>query len=201
MRNQLQKYKLEMINIKKYEEYIKKEIIIHKKNLENLKALNANLQNYKSSLLNLEVLNLNKGKVSNKINQIMKNIENSKDEVLLEHLENLKRGAGKNDLIILERAIDFLLNFKEVQKENNSVKYRIIEGKIEDINKIKISLSKKEKTIKKEYSLIDKVINKNKKLIYASRRKVNIGLNPEKDKKKKIIDKKNSIFGEFDLDY
>ena len=201
MRNQLQKYKLEMINIKKYEEYIKKEIIIHKKNLENLKALNANLQNYKSSLLNLEVLNLNKGKVSNKINQIMKNIENSKDEVLLEHLENLKRGAGKNDLIILERAIDFLLNFKEVQKENNSVKYRIIEGKIEDINKIKISLSKKEKTIKKEYSLIDKVINKNKKLIYASRRKVNIGFNPEKDKKKKIIDKKNNIFGEFDLDY
>ena len=194
MRNQLQKYKLEMINIKKYEEYIKKEIIIHKKNLENLKALNANLQNYKSSLLNLEVLNLNKGKVSNKINQIMKNIENSKDEVLLEHLENLKRGAGKNDLIILERAIDFLLNFKEVQKENNSVKYRIIEGKIEDINKIKISLSKKEKTIKKEYSLIDKVINKNKKLIYASRRKVNIGFNPEKDKKKKIIDKKNIYF-------
>ena len=201
MRNQLQKYKLEMNNIKKYEEYIKKEIIIHKKQLENLKVLNANLQNYKSSLLNIEVLNLNKGKVSNKITQIMKNIENSKDEALLEHLENSKRGPGKKDLIVLEIAIDFLLNFKEVQKENNAVKYRIIEGKIEDINRIKISLSKKEKTIKKEYSLIDKVINKNKKLIYASRRKVNIGFNPEKNKKKKIIDNKNSIFGEFDLDY
>ena len=159
------------------------------------------MQNYKSSLLNIEVLNLNKGKVSNKITQIMKNIENSKDEALLEHLENSKRGPGKKDLIVLEIAIDFLLNFKEVQKENNAVKYRIIEGKIEDINRIKISLSKKEKTIKKEYSLIDKVINKDKKLIYASRRKVNIGFNPEKDKKKKIIDKKNSIFGEFDLDY
>ena len=103
------------------------------------------------------------------------------------------------DLIILERAINFLLNFREIQKENNSKKYRIIEGKIQDINRIKISLSKKEKLIKKEYSLIEKVINKNKKVIYVSRRKVNIGFNHEKNKKKKIIDTKNSIFGEFDL--
>ena len=199
MRNQLQKYKLEMSNIKQYEEYINTEIIIHKKNLENLKALNANLQDYKNYLSNIEVLNLNKSKVSNKIRKIIKNIENSKDEVLLEYIDNLKRGPGKMDLIILERAINFLLNFREIQKENNSKKYRIIEGKIQDINRIKISLSKKEKLIKKEYSLIEKVINKNKKVIYVSRRKVNIGFNHEKSKKKKIIDIKNSIFGEFDL--
>ena len=82
------------------------------------------------------------------------------------------------------------------------MKYLIIERKIEDKNRIKSSMFKQENTRKKIDSLIEKVINKNKKIIFVSRRKVNYEYNPEiKNKKKpKINLNEKNYFGNFDLD-
>ena len=205
MRNNLYKNKIEMINLKKYEDFISQEIIIYKKNLDNLKSLNLNLQNYKKYLLNIKVLNLNQGIVCDKIEKIVNKIENTKDNILLEKFEYLKRGMGTEDkinLIYIEKVFEFLLNFKEIQKAKDDLQYRIIESKIENKNRIKMSMFKQENAQKKIDSLIEKVINKNRKIIFASRRKVNIGFNPEihNRKKQKQNNNNNNYFGNFDLD-
>ena len=205
MRNKLYQDKIKMKNIEKYENYIKEEIVIYKKNLENLKNLNLNLKNYQKYLLNIDVLNLNKGKVNFRINKILKNIYNSKDEILLNYLDNAKGGTGLKSLFVIEKALEFLLKYKEIQKNNNNIKYINIQAKIEAKNRIKYSKYKQDKMQKKIDSLINKVINKNKKIIFFSRRKVNNvynGFNPEIHNKKKY--KKdfniNNYFGDFDLD-
>ena len=105
MRNKLYQDKIKMKNIEKYENYIKEEIVIYKKNLENLKNLNLNLKNYQKYLLNIDVLNLNKGKVNFRINKILKNIYNSKDEILLNYLDNAKGGTGLKSLFVIEKAL------------------------------------------------------------------------------------------------
>jgi hypothetical protein len=205
MRNKLYQDKIKMKNIEKYENYIKEEIVIYKKNLENLKNLNLNLKNYQKYLLNIDVLNLNKGKVNFRINKILKNIYNSKDEILLNYLDNAKGGTGLKSLFVIEKALEFLLKYKEIQKNNNNIKYINIQAKIEAKNRIKYSKYKQDNMQKKIDSLINKVINKNKKIIFFSRRKVNNvynGFNPEIHNKKKY--KKdfniNNYFGDFDLD-
>ena len=201
MKNNLYKSKLEMKNIEKYEKFVKEEIVLYKKNLENIKQLNYSLINYQKYLLNIDVLNLNKGKVSISIDKILNNIFNSKDDILIEYLDNLKKRTGIEKLVIIERGFEFLLNYKEIQKQTNSRKYNIIESKIEDKNRIKLSEFKQKRTQKKINSIIKKVINKNKKIIFVSRRKVNNGFNPEIHKKKKIrIKDLNNIFGNFDID-
>ena len=204
LRNNLYKNKIEMINLKKYEDFIGEEIIIYKKNLDNLKSLNLNLQNYKKYLLNIKVLNLNQGIVCDKIEKIVKKIENTKDNILLEKFEYLKRATGtvdKINLIYIEKVFEFLLNFKEIQKAKDDLQYRIIESKIENKNRIKMSMFKQENAQKKIDSLIEKVINKNRKIIFASRRKVNIGFNPEiHNRKKQKQNNYNNYFGNFDLD-
>ena len=202
MRYNLYKKKIELKNLKKYEDYLKETIEFHKKNLENIKSLNLNLQNYKNYLLNIDVLNLNKGLVDFKITKIVKKICNSKDDILLKYLENINIGNGKNNLLFIERAIEFLLNFKEKQKLNASMKFLIIQRKIEDKNRIKSSMFKQENTRKKIDSLIEKVINKNKKIIFVSRRKVNYEYNPEikNRRKQKTSSNLKNYFGNFDLD-
>ena len=146
MRYDLFKKKMEMKNLKKYEDYLKETIIFYKKNLENIKALNLNLQNYKNFLLNIDVLNLSKGLVDFKITKIVRKINISKDDILLKYLENIKTGNAKQNLLFIERAIEFLLNFKEKQKLNGNMIYLIIERKIEDKNRIKSSMFKQENT-------------------------------------------------------
>ena len=64
-----------------------------------------------------------------------------------------------------------------------------------------MSMFKQENAQKKIDSLIEKVINKNRKIIFASRRKVNIGFNPEiHNRKKQKQNNYNNYFGNFDLD-
>ena len=201
MRNELYRNKMEMRNLKKYEDFIKNEIILIKKNLDNLKNLNSSLESYKNYLLNIKVLNLCQGKVSNHINKIVKKIENCKDNILLEKFEYLKRGVGKTNLIFIEKVLDFLLYFKEIQKRDNYFKYIIIESKIENKNRIKLSMFKQENAQKKINELIEKVINKNRKIIFTSRKKVNVGFNiNNKRKKQKVNSNLNNYFGNFDLD-
>ena len=201
MKNLLLKTKLEMINIENYQKFIKDEIKIYKKNLDNLKKLNDSLLDYQNYLLNIDVLNLNKGKVNIKIDKIVNKLLNSKDEILVEYLDNLKKKTTLQKLVIIERGIEFLLNYKEIQKQSNNRKFNIIQSKIEDKNRIKLSEYKHEKTRKKLDTIIKKVINKNKKVIFVSRRKVNNGFRPVKQKTKKIkINDLNYYFGNFDID-
>ena len=205
MRNNLYKNKIEMKNLKIYEDFINNEIIIYRKNLDNLKNLNYNLKNYKKYLLNIRVLNLSQGIVNDKINKIVKKIENIKDKILIDKFENIKRGIGtadKANLIIIEKIFEFLLNFKKIQKAKDDLQYKIIESKIENKNRIKLSIFKQENAQKKINSLIEKVNNKNKKIIFVSRRKVNIGFNPEihNRKTKKQNNNFNNYFGNFNLD-
>ena len=202
MRNQLYQDTIKMKNIEKSQSFIKEEIIIYKKNLDNLKSLNNNLNNYMQYLLNIDILNLNKGKVNLRINKIVKNINDSKDEILLDYLSNSQGGTTLKNLSFIEKALVFLLKYKEIQKKNNNMKYLSIQSKIEDKNRINYSKFKQDNIQKKIHSLINKVINKNKKIKFLSRRKVNIGFNPElniKKRQKKSFNR-NNFFGDFDID-
>ena len=201
MKNQLIKTKLEMINIENYQKFINDEIKIYKKNLDNLKKLNDSLLDYQNYLLNIDVLNLNKGKVNIKIDKIVNRLLNSKDDILVEHLDNLKKKTTLQKLVIIERGIEFLIDYKEIQKQSNNRKFNIIQSQIEDKNRTKLSEFKHEKTRKKLDSIIRKVINKNNKVIFVSRRKVNNGFRSVKRKTKKIkINDLNDYFGNFDID-
>ena len=203
MRNQLYTTKVKMKNIKLYEDFIKEEISIHKKTLENLKVLNSNLQNYKKLLLNLKVLNLNKGKVNSNISKILLNINKCYDSNLDEYLENLKRGTGIENLKIIERAFEFLLNYKEIQKSKQNDNYNIIQKKIEDKNRMKLYKIKQEKIRNRINSNINKVINKQNKIIFTARKKVNIKLKLKIDNKKKNrkeINNSDNFFGNFDIE-
>ena len=204
MRNRLYETRVIIKNIKKYEDYIKEEIVIQKKTLENLKALNSNLENYKNYLLNLKVLNLNKGRINFKINKILLNIDKYNDTILNDYLNNLQRGTGIENLMIIERAIEFLLNYKEIQKSKGNESYIIISNKIDDKNRKKLYQFKQDNIHKKFNSIIDKIINKQNKIIFTARKKVNIKLNPEihikKNKRKKINVDDNNFFGNFDIE-
>ena len=60
---------------------------------------------------------------------------------------------------------------------------------------------KQENAQKKINELIEKVINKNRKIIFTSRKKVNVGFNiNNKRKKQKVNSNLNNYFGNFDLD-
>ena len=67
MRNDLKQNKLEIKNLQDFQDYIHNEIIINNKKLENLKALNNNLENYKKYLKMIKVIDLNKGKINIKL--------------------------------------------------------------------------------------------------------------------------------------
>jgi len=201
MRNDLKQNKLEIKNIQDFQDYIKNEILINSKKLENLKALNSNLESYKKYLKMIKVINLNKGKINIKLRKIINNIDNSKDDLLNEYLIDTGKTTELTKLYYIEKTIEFLLKFKEIQKINNSKNYEVIENKVEQENRIRALRAKQENNLKKINSIIKKVINKNKKPIFVMRRKVDFGYNPESHKKKKPkIFNTTNYFENFDLD-
>ena len=201
MRNDLKQNKLEIKNLQDFQDYIHNEIIINNKKLENLKALNNNLENYKKYLKMIKVIDLNKGKINIKLRKIINNINNSNDDLLNEYLSDTEKTTELNKLYYIEKTIEYLLKFKEMQKINNSKNFEIIENKVEQENRIRALRAKQENNLKKINSIIKKVINKNKKPIFVMRRKVDFGYNSEihKKKKPKIFNTTN-YFENFDLD-
>ena len=190
------KTKSEMKNIKDYENYLKDEIILYKKDLENLKKLNIGLQNYQIYLQNIYILNLNKGKVYSEISNIYKNIEESKDEKLLDYLAPSNEISGLDKLKSIEKVLEFLISFKEIQKNNNNKKYYIIQKQIDDNNRQKLNRKKQEDLINKFNMLRQKVIDKNNKLIFLPRKKVinGIKISLNNNKKNKNEKKGNDYF-------
>lgn len=166
-----------------------------------MKALNNNLENYKKYLKMIKVIDLNKGKINIKLRKIINNIDNSNDELLNEYLSVTEKTTELSKLYYIEKTIEFLLKFKETQKVNNSKNFEIIENKVEKENRIRALRAKQENNLKKINSIIQKVINKNKKPIFVMRRKVDFGYNSESHKKKrpKIFNTTN-YFENFDLD-
>jgi len=201
MRNDLKQNKLEIKNLQDFQDYIHNEIIINNKKLENLKALNNNLENYKKYLKMIKVIDLNKGKINIKLRKIINNINNSNDDLLNEYLSDTEKTTELNKLYYIEKTIEYLLKFKEMQKINNSKNFEIIENKVEQENRIRALRAKQENNLKRINSIIKKVINKNKKPIFVMRRKVDFGYNSEihKKKKPKIFNTTN-YFENFDLD-
>ena len=201
MRNDLKQNILEIKNIKDFQDFMNNEIKINNKKLENLKALNNNLENYKKYLKMIKVIDLNKGKINIKLRKIINNIDNSNDELLNEYLSVTEKTTELSKLYYIEKTIEFLLKFKETQKVNNSKNFEIIENKVEKENRIRALRAKQENNLKKINSIIQKVINKNKKPIFVMRRKVDFGYNSESHKKKrpKIFNTTN-YFENFDLD-
>ena len=201
MRNDLKQNKLEIKNLQDFQDYIHNEIIINNKKLENLKALNNNLENYKKYLKMIKVIDLNKGKINIKLRKIINNINNSNDDLLNEYLSDTEKTTELNKFYYIEKTIEYLLKFKEMQKINNSKNFEIIENKVEQENRIRALRAKQENNLKKINSIIKKVINKNKKPIFVMRRKVDFGYNSEihKKKKPKIFNTTN-YFENFDLD-
>lgn len=201
MRNDLKQNKLEIKNLQDFQDYIHNEIIINNKKLENLKALNNNLENYKKYLKMIKVIDLNKGKINIKLRRIINNINNSNDDLLNEYLSDTEKTTELNKLYYIEKTIEYLLKFKEMQKINNSKNFEIIENKVEQENRIRALRAKQENNLKRINSIIKKVINKNKKPIFVMRRKVDFGYNSEihKKKKPKIFNTTN-YFENFDLD-
>ena len=65
----------------------------------------------------LSILNLNKGKVYSEISNIYKNIEESKDEKLLDYLAPSNEISGLDKLKSIEKVLEFLISFKEIQKK------------------------------------------------------------------------------------
>ena len=190
------KTKSEMKSIKDYENYLKDEIILYKKDLENLKKLNIGLQNYQIYLQNIYILNLNKGKVYSEISNIYKNIEESKDEKLLDYLAPSNEISGLDKLKSIEKVLEFLISFKEIQKNNNNKKYYIIQKQIDDNNRQKLNRKKQEDLINKFNMLRQKVIDKNNKLIFLPRKKVinGIKISLNNNKKNKNEKKGNDYF-------
>lgn len=201
MRNDLKQNKLEIKNLQDFQDYIHNEIIINNKKLANLKALNNNLENYKKYLKMIKVIDLNKGKINIKLRRIINNINNSNDDLLNEYLSDTEKTTELNKLYYIEKTIEYLLKFKEMQKINNSKNFEIIENKVEQENRIRALRAKQENNLKRINSIIKKVINKNKKPIFVMRRKVDFGYNSEihKKKKPKIFNTTN-YFENFDLD-
>ena len=178
IKKRLEQTKKEMKDIRDYEIHLKNEIILSKKQLANLKNLNNGLFNYKNYLENIYIIDLNKGKVLSKINQIVNNIEKSKDKNLIEFIEyefndyNTYIITVLDKLRLIESVFQYLITFKLKQIEEKNEKYLEIQGKINENNRIKLC-KKKQDVIKKKFnSLIEKVINKNKKIIFLPRRKV-----------------------------
>ena len=201
MRNDLKQNKLDIKNMEDFQDFMNNEIILNNKKLANLKALNNNLENYKKYLKMIKVIDLNKGEINIKLWKIINNIDNSKDDLLNEYLSDTEKTTELKKLYYIEKTIEYLLKFKEIQRINNSKNFEIIENKVEKENRIRALRAKQENNIKKINSIIKKVINKNKKPIFVMRRKVDFGYNPEshRNKKPKIFNTTN-YFENFDLD-
>lgn len=191
-----------------YELHLKEEVIIYNKNLENIKKLNNGLINYKSYLKHIFILNLNKGKVLEKINLIMNNIEQSKDKVLLDFISNnfgeyhTYLITGLDKLKLIERVFEFLFMFKTNKRNEGNKKYYEIQKQIDENNR-KMMSKRKQDFIKNKFNLlIQKVVDKNNKIIFLQKRKVgkDMRIYLKKDKiEKNDNDEDDDYFGNFDF--
>ena len=207
LKQNLIKTKKEMNEIREYETHLKKEIVLFNKNLDNLKQLNNGLVNYKKYLQHIFILNLNKGKVFDKINCIINNIENSKDNNLIDFITrefneyNTYLVTGLDKLKLIEKILEYLITFKEKQKNEKNEKYYEIKHKIDFNNRKKIH-RRKQFNIKNKFNLlIQNVIDKNKKIIFLKRKEAqkNMKLYLQKNKSIKKEKEDDDYFGDFDF--
>ena len=207
LKQNLIKTKQEMNEIREYETHLKKEIVLFNKNLDNLKQLNNGLVNYKKYLQHIFILNLNKGKVFDKINCIINNIENSKDNNLIDFITrefneyNTYLVTGLDKLKLIEKILEYLITFKEKQKNEKNEKYYEIKHKIDFNNRKKIH-RRKQFNIKNKFNLlIQNVIDKNKKIIFLKRKEAqkNMKLYLQKNKSIKKEKEDDDYFGDFDF--
>ena len=182
MKQNLFSTKKMMKDIKDYEQNLKDEIIAYKKKLENLKKLNNALYNYEKYLQNIFIFNLNKGCVCEKINLILNNIEQSKDNALLNFISkefgdyNTYLITGLDKLKLIERVFQYLSDFKKEQKNLKNEKYFELQREIDNINRQKLCKRKQDLIKIKFETKIQKVIDKNKKIIFIPNRQVNFDM-------------------------
>ena len=203
----LARTKEQMKNIRDYEMYLKNEIILFRKKLENLKKANNGLFNYKKYLKNIFILNLNKGKVFEKIKMIINNIEQSEDIKLLDFISNefydynTYHVTCLNKLKLIERVFQYLIDFKSVQKNSKNEEYFLLQEEIDEINRKKMSQRRQELIKNKFNSLIQKVFDKNKKIVFLPRKKVDFDMRQylQKNKTENKGKKEYYNFDEFDF--
>ena len=174
--------------------------------MENIKKLNNGLFNYKKYLQNIFILNLNKGKVVKKLDLIMNIIKQSGDKKLLnfianEHYDYHKVNTSLYKLKFIERVFEYLTAFKLKQINDKNENYYEIQKEIDETNRKRLSQKKQEFIQEKFNSLIKKVVDKNRKIIFLPRKKVKenllVYLKKNKAEKKDIID--DDYFGNFDI--
>ena len=192
--------KKEMKDIREYEQHLRDEIILFRKELEKLKKLNNGLYNYRKYLKNIFILNLNTGVVFEKIKLILNNIEQSDDKDLLNFISKVFNDyntyliTGLDKLKLIEGVFQYLIDFKKAQKKSNNKDYLLIQAEIDNINRQKI-FQKKQDSIKQKFeTLIQKVIDKNKKIIFIPRRNVNFDMRQNLHKNKTENKAKNDFF-------
>ena len=136
--------KKEMKDIREYEQHLRDEIILFRKELEKLKKLNNGLYNYRKYLKNIFILNLNTGVVFEKIKLILNNIEQSDDKDLLNFISKVFNDyntyliTGLDKLKLIEGVFQYLIDFKKAQKKSNNKDYLLIQAEIDNINRQKI---------------------------------------------------------------
>ena len=201
------KAKKETTDIKDYEIHLKNEIILFKRNLENIKQKNIGLINYKNYLENIFILNLNKGKIVEKLDIIMNTIKKSGDKNLLNFISNETNDYHVNvntslyKLKFIERVFEYLTTFKMKQINEKNEDYFEIQREIDENNRKRLSQRKQEFIQGKFNLLINKVLSKNKKLIILPRKKVkeNLLIYLKKNKTEKKENKDDDYFGNFDI--
>ena len=199
--------KKEMKDIREYEQHLRDEIILFRKELEKLKKLNNGLYNYRKYLKNIFILNLNTGVVFEKIKLILNNIEQSDDKDLLNFISKVFNDyntyliTGLDKLKLIEGVFQYLIDFKKAQKKSNNKDYLLIQAEIDNINRQKI-FQKKQDSIKQKFeTLIQKVIDKNKKIIFIPRRNVNLDMRQNLHKNKTENKAKNDFYNFDELDF
>ena len=199
--------KKEMKDIREYEQHLRDEIILFRKELEKLKKLNNGLYNYRKYLKNIFILNLNTGVVFEKIKFILNNIEQSDDKDLLNFISKVFNDyntyliTGLDKLKLIEGVFQYLIDFKKAQKKSNNKDYLLIQAEIDNINRQKI-FQKKQDSIKQKFeTLIQKVIDKNKKIIFIPRRNVNFDMRQNLHKNKTENKAKNDFYNFDELDF
>ena len=199
--------KKEMKDIREYEQHLRDEIILFRKELEKLKKLNNGLYNYRKYLKNIFILNLNTGVVFEKIKLILNNIEQSDDKDLLNFISKVFNDyntyliTGLDKLKLIEGVFQYLIDFKKAQKKSNNKDYLLIQAEIDNINRQKI-FKKKQDSIKQKFeTLIQKVIDKNKKIIFIPRRNVNFDMRQNLHKNKTENKAKNDFYNFDELDF
>ena len=186
MRNVYKKRQDEIEIAEKLDNFFNEEINLTENKLLHLKLKNDELMNYKNSLLseksNSNIKNKNFTIVKKKIYEIFKNMCRGLNLVI-------KREFNQPITTLLylkdiETQINFLIRYKQIQEEENSENYLLIKKEIEKNNKIKQYLHLKESRENEFNNKLQKVFEKNNKIIIKKdRRLVSTIINKNKNKK------------------